>query len=212
MAGSFFGSILNRENKMKKLALAVAVLAFASTVHANQFMTKFNLDIPGNYSISNSGVTIDGNTNLGFGIGGEYYHPVNEQFTIGAGLEYQFGRKVSTMGGYTITDSNAFGFAPLYGTVLFFPEIDLSGYKAFLKLNLGYNLSFYGNNDFKGSDTLTGGFYYALGGGLDLSKNLRGEIMYGTYNGQEKTPSGFAIDCTYKKIGLSIGYLFDLKK
>ena len=38
------------------------------------------------------------------------------------------------------------------------------------------------------------------------------EIMYGTYNGQQKTSFGTVIDCAYKKIGLSIGYLFDLKK
>jgi opacity protein-like surface antigen len=59
------------------------------------------------------------------------------------------------------------------------------------------------------SDT-SGGMYYAVGAGMDLSNNMSAELMYSVNNGEADgfRGSGNNVDVEYSKLTVSLGYQF----
>jgi len=201
---------------MRKAMFLMALMMIGATVHAVQIVPKANIDLPGKFSMSGNGVTLNGDTATGFGLGMECLAPVYEKLKAGIGLQYLLGRKVTSLEGRTMSDNNAFGHVPLYGTLQYSFSLPANPYIPSLnmgygKVNLGYSMAYYGNDDFKGTTTMNGGLYWGIGAGTIINDKIVFEIMYDSFKGEQKAASGLAIDEPYNKVSISIGYLFDLK-
>lgn len=196
------------EGVMRKVLAVAAFFLLAGSLHAGQLMPRIGIDFGGTIKYTLNSVSINGDTANGFNIGGEYLSVIDNRTTIGAGIEYMLNRKISSIAGVTTTGDPTFYFVPIYGTLRFkLSETELS---PFFKLNLGYNLIYDGSNDYKSTASLSGGLYYALGGGIFVSKTINFELIYSNYAGKVNT-NGISLDTAYTKIGIVAGYLFDIK-
>lgn len=202
---------------MKKITALFVVMLFTAAASADSIIPRVSIDFPGQIKTSGGNVTgLDTDTETGFGLGADYYHPIGDVFAIGAGFEYLFDRKVKNT-------SSQFGFMPVYVTGMLAPfKTDTAGQEGWMKsfapyakVNLGYNVMYTGNDNYKFlNSSLIGGFYWAAGIGAKLPYNLTADIMYSSYAGQHeiKVPLvGTAkTDDTYTKVSVNVGYAFDL--
>ena len=194
---------------MKKLLALLAVMFLTVVANAGMIVTKLSLDGAGTI---NSTDGYNSTSSPGVGIDAEYLSKVQEinNLTFGFGLEYQFPR-AATEGGY-------FGFMPLYLTGQY-TLCNKCCYKPYLKINLGYDLVFNGDSNFKydNSGVLNGGVYYAFGVGSNIYKDtVVAELMYSTYCGawnaisNTTPPEIYISNNTYSVLALKVGYCFDL--
>jgi hypothetical protein len=133
-------------------------------------------------------------------------HPLNDLFEVGAGTQYTFDTKLK--------DANsAFNFLPVYLTGTFTPKIDgLGQFAPYVKANVGYDVLFDGNSDYKiGDADLKGGLYWAAGIGTKFMKDFSADVMYSSYGGRYESNALGDGDVTYSTISLNVGYAFDMK-
>jgi hypothetical protein len=200
---------------MRKIITVLAVLTVSSSAFAWQVVPKISVDIPGAYGMGE----YSGGTLFGLSLGGELLQDYSKTFVYGAGVQYLLSRKVTSILGYPVTKDVSFGYVPVYGTAMLkFSQSrrkELHNYRdntsSYAKLNLGYNMLYYGNDTFTFStDTLSGGLYWGAGAGMIIDKRYRVEIMYDSYAGTRQRNTGETINDTYAKISIALGYSFDL--
>ncbi|MBN1622010.1 MAG: hypothetical protein JW871_05415 [Endomicrobiales bacterium] len=196
---------------MKKILGAVLVLFLCSNVYADYFVPKLCLDFNGNFDTEVFGITVNSDASSGMGLGLELLSGTKEDVMFGAGFEYQVMRKITSIAGVDVSDQDMkFGFLPFYGTLRFNVNTQKNDLTPFFRFNLGYN-AFSANSAFKGGSSLTGGLYYALGGGVTFKNNVNLELLYSVCNGKEKA-YGITADEKYSKLGVTIGVLIDIDK
>lgn len=196
------------------MALAVAML-FTAGAYADMLIPRFGFDFPGKIKVTGGNITeVDSDTEMGYSLGIDYLHPIADVFAVGLGLEYQLNRKIKDT-------SSEFGFMPIYLTGMLAPFNNKKGdelmrtFLPYAKVNLGYNVMYNGNDNYKFlNSSLNGGFYWAAGVGAKLPYNLTADVMYSSYAGQHSISfpilGSFTSDDTYTKVSLNIGYAFDL--
>lgn len=192
---------------MKKLIVVFGlIIAGSGVVTAAEFILKPNLDVAGSGKMEALGASVDYSAGTGFGLGAEVVDKVSDSVEIGAGFSYYFPRKMEKakfLGVETaLAQETLFNFVPIYGLARF-NIFSGDNIKGFSKVQLGYNVIFDGNDNFKGSSTLSGGLHYAVGGGLAFSNALI-EMMYSVDEGSS-SGSGITAKMNYSKIALSVG-------
>lgn len=197
------GKIKMRGIRMKKvLSVVAAVMCLVSIAGAGMIVPKVGIDFAGNHEAELGG-TADFDTKMGFSLGAEYLSPASDKLLLGGGFKYNLNRKLE--------DSDAaFGLSPLYATGMYVMKSTEQTIWPFAKVNLGYNILFSGNDDYKGSASLKGGLYYGIGFGAIIEKNIFVDLMYSSYAGKMEY-AGLEMDITDTHIGMTVGYAFDLK-
>jgi hypothetical protein len=184
--------------KLLILTLSLLVLFVSNYAFAEGSGTvKIGLDMSGEHEVSGLGLSGSEDVEMGFSLSVEYVAAINENLGLGAGITYQMPRSQEDFEG-------DFNFMPIYGLVkLRATSNDISPY---LIGQLGYNL-FYGDSDYKGSGSLSGGIYYGIGAGIIFQKGFQVELLYSVNNGSYEL-LGYDFDIEYSKIGLFLGYNF----
>jgi hypothetical protein len=201
---------------MKRIAALFCLFCLAAaTVNAGQIIPKVGVDLPGSFEFSSSGLSLKGDVDTGFSFGAEYLGPVDERLSWGGGFEYQLGRKLSKFSGVDISSLDLqFSYLPVYLTLKYLLSRPSMPAVPFLKANLGYNVVYDVNDNFKneliGDASRTGGLYWALGAGVMVSRNVDLEVLYSSYAGSVSR-GGTTVDTPYTKFGVLAGYAFDLK-
>jgi sRNA-binding regulator protein Hfq len=181
-----------------------------------QTVVKIAADVAGRHAYSN--VKIDGNpdvphrgsSSIGTGISltAEEFHAVSPTVALGAGISYQTARKEPTSGG-------EFSFVPIYGLLRVRSTPTGDDRYTYAIAQFGYNY-FIADGVYVGAGyyTMTNGAYAGLGVGRVFG-NMQVEALYtidqGKMSGHDVssgTPYSVSADATYRKLSLSIGYLF----
>lgn len=200
---------------MKRLIALFVAMLFTAAANADMIIPRIGIGFPGAAEISGTGVSsVDQDTETGFSVGVDYLHPVSDMFALGAGVEYQMNRKIK--------DTSAeFGFVPVYVTGMLAPfkaknsEDSMKTVVPYAKVNLGYDVGYTGNDEFKflGS-SLNGGMYWAAGIGAKLPYNIMIDLTYSSFAGEHEIDvpllGSVTSDDTFTQLGLNIGYAFDL--
>lgn len=181
---------------MKKATILIVVLTLvlfvSSAAFADNIGINLGFDFGGTYSIGSE------STNSGIVIGAEYLFTQFAEFNLdyGFGLEYQFSRS------RTVTPGD-FNFIPIYATgTYYFKDAGNDRVTPFVTARLGYDL-FSGDNTYKGFNDLTGGIYFAVGGGVYIGDIGSVKLLYDVNNGSRGDTS-----LTYSKLRLLYSYQF----
>lgn len=130
----------------------------------------------------------------GFSLGGETTRQTVEGLIYGAGVEYQLFRQAEGR-------NTGFSFIPVYGTVRTeFPVTQKV--RSFIFGRAGYN--FYQESNPIDGFSLSGGFYYAAGAGVTLTKTTELQLMYSNNNGEARS-SYLNVQHAYSKYTLGLG-------
>jgi hypothetical protein len=187
---------------MKKTMVALLVMAmflFSFNVFAqaqSSWSVKAGLDFGSEMDIEDE--TYD--TTMGYTIIGEYKMPYSNSFNVGAGLAYQLDRELEVE---EETGENAdFGFTPFYGLA----EYRMQDSPLYFVGHLGFATLSVDHPDVEES---SGGFYYALGAGMDISDSYVADILYTNNSGEvEFAESEEASEVDYSKITVTFGMRF----
>jgi hypothetical protein len=129
-----------------------------------------------------------------FSLGGETTRRTLEGLIYGLGVEYQFYRQAE--GGNT-----SFSFIPVYGVARV--EIPMTQrIHSFVFGRVGYN--FYQEANPADGYRLHGGFYYAAGAGVALTKTTELQLIYSKNHG-EADSSYLNVQHDYSKYSLGLG-------
>lgn len=176
---------------MKKITFLMAlILVLASAVNAGQIVPKISMDKQTSATSKGSGSTwnYDSDKDTAISLGLEYLYNFKTNLNIGAGLEYQFDRKINKVDGTTLNKESNFSFMPFYLTSEYLIKTANENLIPFIKANLGYATYNVNGVWFTGCDA-KGGLYWAIGGGINMNKNIKLELMYAKYNGSENYTS-----------------------
>jgi len=140
----------------------------------------------------------------GFSMGAEGLIGITRNFQLGAGLEYQLGRTITSSG-----VTGTFEFLPIYGVVRV--PFDIGSVQPYLVGRIGYGL-WSGDAAYAGGISLNGGLFYAGGGGVDFrfgNLAIFGEAAYSVNNGSY-TSLGVNVDTSYTRLDISAGLSISL--
>ena len=162
---------------------------------------KMKLKLLGSYDFNNhywfednDEVAINHNASVGLEI-----LPFNNPYLLaGMGVEYQFPRKIEK-------SETEFKFIPVY--FLFNAMIGENKYKPIISARVGYSFL---NMDYGSPTDITfsGGFYYALGGGVKYKENFIFELLYSAQQGLVIPPKPFSKYNLYSNmISLKLGII-----
>lgn len=212
---------------MKKSILIIAAVLLAGLVttasadekkYSDKLIVKYGIDSNGfqNYPATLSVPTfpVIGEQSLGVDLGSsilvEIQHPMSDMLAIGIGATYNVDRKLTDRSGQ-------FSFLPVYITASVFPLGNIAGLAPYAKADLGYNVSFTGNDQYKAGapfeTTLTGGMYWGVGAGVKLGNTIFADVMFTSYSGIYKVALGpLSADTAilYTKVSLNLGIGLDL--
>lgn len=185
---------------MKKLYLVlsislVLVLAFAVCARADNTI-KIGAEFSGVLNPNGDNYTV----NTGYSVGYEYTVPQGP-LEYGAGFEYPFYRTVQGNSSLTIPDGSQFNFIPVYGVIKYNFNDDKQA-QPYVTARLGYNFVYGDSNFTKNISSLTGGFYYAVGVGMNFNQ-IVAEILFSSNHG-----TGKSYDLLYNSWALRFGYKF----
>ena len=192
---------------MRKLMIVAGLMIVSTGVYASEVAVRGGMSFAGDEKYTANGVTINGTASSGFSLGAEFVDSIGQNTNMGFGFEYLLDRTEDTLAGVSVSSYNSkFSFMPIYGTLQYcFPSS-----KVLARANVGYNGRFTGNDMFAGTASLTGGLYWALGLGTDVSDVVKLELMYSSYKGVAKL-SNISIDFSYTPITLVLSYRFKTK-
>lgn len=186
---------------MKKLfSCMIVMLCCIAVARAGMVVPKLGIALPGSHKAEAFGASSTKDTGMGISLGMEYLVPGSDRFMYGAGFEYLLSRELENNGG-------SFKFAPVYATGMYFLKANDNKFWPFVKLNLGYNIMYDGNDDYKGPLSLKGGFHYGFGLGAIIQEYIHLDILYSNYAGTAEW-LGSSLDVNYSDIGLKVGYAF----
>lgn len=198
------------------LVLTLLLLAWPYTVWAEndreqRITGKIAGDTVGVWRGKGDNVDVREDTQGGVSLSGEYAYYF-DKIGVGGGLMFQFNRKISGQ-------DKTFWFLPIYALAKYhYPIGDWSPY-ALGQLGVA---PYYGNDAYKGSDSLDGGLHWGLGLGTMWKKMLQIELLYYEDRGMHVSPSGptstgpggtggYDFKVRYHTIGISVGCNFALK-
>jgi hypothetical protein len=201
--------IHSKGDKMKKLLIVFAAMVLFTGIGLAEgrgdVIVKLGLDPVGNFHLESEGRSDSEGMKFGLNFSAEYLYPVHDIVKIGAGLEYMLEREVDAK------SADKFSYLPIYAAVKVNPISAAS--EVFFKGNIGYNVLF-NVKDLEGDTDKKGGLYWALGAGYEFDFGLVLEAMYGFYYSKidfgNQSIDSFSIDYTYSKLGINIGYKFEL--
>lgn len=185
----------------------------AAPKSSNKLILKYGMDTDGlqNYpsTLTVGAFPIIGarsfDVDLGYSILLEFQHPITDMLSIGFGATYNISRKLHG------TDAE-FSFLPIYGTASLFPFGNIISVAPYVKVDLGYNISFTGNDKYKTSapleTTLAGGAYWGIGAGARLFDTIYADVMYTSHLGTYKVSyNALSTEAAilYTKISLNLG-------
>ena len=213
---------------MKRNILVIAIMlavSVSSTVFAEEgdsknhdkLILKYGMDTNGlqNYpsTFTSTFPVISAasfNVDLGTSVSAEIQHPLSDMMGIGIGATYNMNRKITGQTG-------EFSFLPVYATVSLFPLGNIAGIAPYAKADLGYNVSFTGNDAYKApapfTTTLSGGLYWGLGAGVKFINTIFVDVMFTSYSGTYKValdPLSTDFPVLYTKVSINAGIGFDL--
>jgi hypothetical protein len=151
------------------------------------------------------------NASVGISVGGEVLYPFtlqNRRFKGGIGLQYLLPKHVSNF-----ANSPEFSWLPVYATLLGYP---LLGQDMYLKLNLGYTMSYVSDFSLEAHESRTDwtGKYLGLGVGFDLSRDLFVEVIYDRFFTETSYmriyPRNEIIVKDYIRVSVNAGYRFKI--
>lgn len=178
---------------MRKTLAVFLCLAFAvPQAFAFMLIPKAGADISGTINYEKDP---DREAKRGFSVGADTRGQISGYFSCGAGFEYLLPR-----GFAGFPENDDFSFLPVYFSVLFYPLGAWDKARPYIKAGAGYSVLAMTNSD----ADMSGGVYWAAGAGAEY-KNFVGEVTASNY-GAEYDGQKFS----YRKIGLSIGYKFDI--
>lgn len=185
--------------KMKKTLVVLIVMAlmlFSFNVFAqaqSSWSVKAGIDFASEMDVEDD--TYD--TTMGYSIIGEYKMPYSDNFKVGAGLAYQLDRELEVEDG----ENADFGFTPFYGLM----EYQMTDSPLYFLGHLGFaTLSF----DHPDAEDSSGGFYYALGGGMDFGESYEAEVLYTKNSGEVDFGEESPRDVDYSKFTVTFGMRF----
>lgn len=139
-------------------------------------------------------------TNTGIGIGAEGMYDVFGGLNVGAGAQYLFNREMSDN-----TDAT-FGYVPLYGLIAYKLDLGLVSPYAISRIGYGFAVA---NDTYENGASLTGGFYFTIGGGatVNIPNTPVGVFAEGNYALDDSTWSnnGTDVHLAYGRFDLSAG-------
>lgn len=194
---------------MKKTLLVVLALLVIFSVSAfAQFNVKVGMDFSGEFtekyeSIPDVSVKVEN----GFTIAGEYVMPYSDEIDFGVGVAYQLARGYDEVGA---NEDVTFNFIPIYGVAKYNIE------QFYVLGQLGYNilnisdehkelLEFF--NSVNKIET-KGGLYYGIGGGMNFTDNIFGEILYSVNNGCFSAEGLKDLEIINSQISAMVGFSF----
>lgn len=188
------------KNKVLVFLLALSVAAsFGGPLFADVTIMA-GADLLGSWELSGD-MEDDGDTEMGYFLGGEFSTSISPLVSVGGGLRYQLERADS--------DADDFGwnFIPIYALAhLNFPAAMAD---FFVAGQLGYNIFQISDDasDLLGDPDVSGGLYYGIGGGLKLPMGLQFELLYCINNGSVEN-DGYEADIAASQLSLSVGLCF----
>lgn len=183
------------------LMLVLAMLIFSGSVlaqNSGNFEAKIGADILGNIEASDSGISLDEDTDMGITLIGEYKVPMNSQWVFGAGIAYQLDRAADASG------AEDFNYTSFYGIA----QYKLVDNPMYLIGKLGYNTLYFDNTP--SNIDVNGGLYYGFGAGTYFGQNNNyvAEALYSVNNGKFEADDGSSADIDYSKFTISLGMKF----
>jgi hypothetical protein len=165
---------------MKKLFVICMLFALCVPAFASQdFGISVSLDVASTWSMGmeDSGVftSVRMDLNPGFTLGASYLflNTDDEIFRGGLGVSYWIPREPDIGGEMSFSDFAA------YATVQVYP-LRSSGTGLYFKGNLGFNVPIVSELD--EDESVSGGFYFAAGVGMDFVSGLYIELLYNNYS------------------------------
>ena len=190
-----------RKIKVLVVFLGVVLVLSASNAFARGAV-KFGIDFGGTHEASGPGGTADADSvQTGFTIAGELFASVNKNVDLGGGILFQLPREIEFGG----TGAGEFTFMPIYALIRVKSVSDkIAPYGIG---QLGWNLLFDGDSDYKGPFSLSGGLYYGIGAGVLIKKRFAVEALYSVNKG-EADYLGASADVTNTQFTLNFGINF----
>jgi hypothetical protein len=186
------------KKQLVRVMLAVLLVIFVASYAFAGGVVKLGYDTSGDHEVSAFGITGSEDVEDSFSASFEFVGAINDNFGVGGGFTLQIPRSQEQYPG-------DFYFYPFYGLIKI-----RSASKEFAPYfigQIGYNLIYDGDINYKGTGTLDGDWYYGAGGGVIFKNRFQIEVLYsvncGTY-----TFSGYEFDIEYSKVTLSIGICF----
>ncbi len=167
---------------------------------------KIGMDISGKHKISGEGASGSEDVEEGTSLSIEYGSIIDKGVELGIGMTYQLPRAQEDYDG-------DFNFVPIYGLIKIYSAT--SDPSPYLIGQLGYDIFYKGDSDYKGELSLSGGIYYGIGAGLIFNRSFQIEGLYSINKGEGDYPGGYyggyyvpsmSFDIEYSKINLSIGF------
>lgn len=192
---------------MRKIIVLIFVVINISLINASEIIPKISFDLQTTTKIEHAnGDKEKYETDSNYSIGLEYVENLNDTWNLGAGIAYQFDKKITEARGHSVSDAT-FNFMPIYITGEYLIAINNYNIIPFCKINLGYSIYQVGGDFYTYCDS-KGGFYWSAGGGMILNENIKFELMYSVYRGYEKYYNGSIDDKLYSTISIGVGYVF----
>jgi hypothetical protein len=167
--------------------------------------SRFGLQVLGSHEVTINNLSGTEDVETGFSFGADFLCAVHDNIELGIGIEYQIPRS-------QVKYEGDFNFAPLYGIIRF--PISLRYVTLYSLGRIGYGF-FFGEERYTGTfGKLTGGFYYAVGGGIELIRfTLFGrenylflESTYSANNGRvEDDYFNYSADVCYRRMDIFFG-------
>jgi hypothetical protein len=163
---------------------------------------KFCIDLAGSHKVSAMGQSGSMDVNTGVSIGLEVGRRSEEMFNFAVGFTYLIPRE------QVISGSGKFNFMPIYAVGKFRLNEGEESIVPILIGNLGYDVLFNGDTNYKGPFSLSGGLYIAGGLRLEIDQFFL-EGLFKSFGGSAKYDSGTTtnIDVTYTTFSLAFGVL-----
>ncbi len=158
---------------------------------------KFCVDLSGSHKANAMGQSSSLNIKTGVAFGLEIARNTGETFNFGLGLLYLVPRELE------VTESGNFNFVPVYALGKISLVSKEESIIPSLIANIGYNVIYNGDSNYKGPLNLKGGLY--IGGGLRL--DIEKFFLEGTYKSfsGSATYSDVTFDVTYTTFSVGAG-------
>ncbi len=190
----------------KMMVLSVFILVFGiNGLFAGDFVQSLNFALGSamedGHVASSGGSSAETDVKSGFSLIYEGHGLMTNNVDFGFGIEIMTPRELDLSG----TDAN-FTFLPAYASFVMHPY-RYTDFLPYFSLQLGYNLVYDGNDDYKGSGDTAGGLYSGVAVGMLFSQSTKVELRYARYEGSYESGL-FDLDIAYDEFSLVVGYSF----
>lgn len=188
---------------MKKLFVMLVMATLSMNLMAGELVIKAGIDINSDTEMENNMGFINEKKNSSntVHLGVEVYGQFSNAIYLGAGIE--FPNKLEIENG----DFETLKVVPVYLTGKI--KSIQNGVKPYIGAKLGAAVPFYEDDIF--DEYSAAGLFLGVNAGLEFESNLMAEIFYEQSEyGVENSDNGKEINFTTPKVGVNVGYKFDL--